>query len=164
MTLRVKEGCILCRGKQADPELRRVQVWENNLWRLTISLEAEVLGFAYLEPKRHIPAITDLSGEEASTFGDVLATISRVLIEVTQAEQIYLYVFGGGLDHLHIHLAPHRTGDALNNRMIRGELQEEVLPEGGTRIISQEYPPLPEREHFKVADLVEQRLSTALQA
>ncbi len=94
----------------------------------------------------------------------MLATISRVLIEVTQAEQIYLYVFGGDVDHLHVHLAPHHAGDALNNRMIRGELQEEVLPGGDTRIISQEYPPLPEQEHFKVADLVEQRLSTALQA
>jgi diadenosine tetraphosphate (Ap4A) HIT family hydrolase len=57
----------------------RVQVWEDELWRLTMSIEAEVLGFSYLEPKRHIPHVTDLGGEEARTFGQVLARVSAVL-------------------------------------------------------------------------------------
>jgi hypothetical protein len=50
-----RQNCILCRGAEADQELGVVQVWEDSCWRMTTSLDAEVLAFSYLEPKRHIP-------------------------------------------------------------------------------------------------------------
>ena len=127
-------------------------MWEDALWRLTISLESEVLGFCYLEPKRHIPHLTDLDGEEASTFGPVLRQVSRALQEASGADLVYVYVFGGGVPHLHLHLAPHRPGDALNTQIIRGELSEEKLPSGVTRFRSDVFPPLPEAEQRAVAD------------
>ncbi len=153
-----KSECVLCRGVAGDAELQRIQVWENALWRLTLSLEAEVPGFAYLEPKRHIPHITDLDGEEARTFGEVLARVTQVLREETGAELVYVYVFGGGVPHLHVHLAPHRSNDALNTQMIRGEIITETLPSGAERFISKDFPPLPEEEQQAVARRVQQRL------
>src|ERR687885_1153179 len=139
-----KQNCILCRGAEADQELGVVQVWEDSYWRMTTSLDAEVLAFSYLEPKRHIPHITDLDGEEARTFGEVLAQVTSALREATGAELVYVYVFGGGVPHLHLHLAPHHAGDALNTQIIRGELQAQVLPSGATLYTSAEYPLLPE--------------------
>jgi diadenosine tetraphosphate (Ap4A) HIT family hydrolase len=151
--------CILCRGIWADPELNRVQVWENRLWRLTVSLEAEVLGFSYLEPKRHIPSIVELDGEEAAQFGGVVSRISSALKETTEADQIYIYIFGGGVEHLHVHLAPHRKGDALSSNMIRGKIREDVLPGGAVRMVSDEYPLLPEEKQREVARQVRRKLS-----
>jgi diadenosine tetraphosphate (Ap4A) HIT family hydrolase len=156
-----KFECVLCRDMAGDAELRRIQVWEDALWRLTISLEAEVLGFAYLEPKRHIPHITDLSGEEARTFGEVLARVTQVLQDETDAELVYVYIFGGGVPHLHVHLAPHRANDALNMQMIRGDVINEVLPSGAGRFVSKDFPPLPEAEQRVVAWRVQQRLLLA---
>jgi diadenosine tetraphosphate (Ap4A) HIT family hydrolase len=78
--------CVICRGAEADAELFRVQVWENDLWRLTTSILAEVPGFSYLEPKRHIPHVTDLDGPEAVTLGSVLAATTRALKDETAAE------------------------------------------------------------------------------
>ncbi len=153
-----KSECVLCRGVAGDAELQRIQVWEDALWRLTLSVEAEVLGFAYLEPKRHIPHITDLADEEARTFGEVLGRVTRVLREETGAELVYIYIFGGGVPHLHVHLAPHRSGDALNTRLIRGEIVTEVLLSGAERFISKDFPPLPEEEQRDVARRVQQRL------
>ena len=154
----VNSECILCRGATGDAELQRIQVWEDTLWRLTLSLEAEVLGFAYLEPKRHIPHITDLSGEEARAFGEVLGRVTQVLREETSAELVYGYIFGDGVPHLHVHLAPHRPNDALNAQMIRGEIVTEQLPSGVERFISKDFPPLPEAEQRVVARRVQQRL------
>ncbi len=159
MTNNHSPDCILCRGIEGDAELGRVQVWEDARWRLTISLEAEVLGFAYLEPKRHIPHITDLDGDEARTLGEVLARVTQVLKEETNAELVYVYVFGGGVPHLHIHLAPHRAGDALNAQMIRGEITEEKLDSGATRIFSKDFPSLPEEEHRALAGRVRGRMA-----
>ena len=148
----MKTDCPMCRGAAADAELERVQVWEDALWRLTVSLASEVAGFGYLEPKRHVGFITDLDGAEAATFGAALARCSRALKEAAGVEFVYLYVFGDGVPHLHVHLAPHRTGDALNDQMIRGEIVEEKLPNGMTRFTSQQFPPLPLDELRAIAD------------
>src|ERR687885_1153821 len=154
------QNCILCRGVEADAELGVVQVWEDSYWRMTTSLDAEVLGFSYLEPKRHIPYITDLDGEEARTFGEVLAQLTTALREETGAELVYVYVFGGGVPHLHLHLAPHRSGDALNTQLIRGEFTEEKLESGVTRYVSKDFPPLPEGEQRAAALRMQQRLAS----
>src|SRR5437867_11315124 len=120
--------CVICRGIAGDHELMRIQVWEDELWRLTVSLAAESPGFSYLEPKRHIADIAGLDGPEAASLGTVLARVTSALKAETGAELVYVYVFGGGVPHLHLHLAPHAAGDALNEQMLCGELVEERHP------------------------------------
>ena len=151
--------CPMCRGVAADRKLERVQVWEDEHWRLTVGLASEVPGFAYLEPKRHIRFITELDGAEAATFGAVMARCTRVLKEATGSEVVYVYIFGDGVPHLHVHLAPHRNGDGLNDQMIRGEIIEEKLPNGMTRFESKEFPPLPLEQLRDIAERVRARLT-----
>jgi len=150
--------CPICLGEVGDVELERILVWEDTLWRLTISLNAEILAFAYLEPKRHISDITALDGEEARTFGEVLARVSRALRDETEAELVFVYVFGGGIPHLHVHLAPHHTGDALNAQMIRGEVEERKMESGATQFVSKDFPVLPESAQRAIASRISRRL------
>jgi diadenosine tetraphosphate (Ap4A) HIT family hydrolase len=148
------ESCVLCRARAADPELQRIEVWRDDLWRLTASLVAEVPGFCYLEPRRHIAHVTDLDGPEAASFGAVLSSISRALRAAAGAELVYVYVFGGGVAHLHVHLPPHSQGDALNEQMIRGPLVARRLPSGLTEYASEEFPGLPEAVQRATAERV----------
>lgn len=156
----MNDECTLCRGRDGDPELGRVQVWEDDLWRLSTSPgPGEVTaGFSYLEPKRHIPHITDLDGPEAATFGPVIARCSRALQEATGCELVFVYVFGGGIPHLHVHLAPHVAGDALSEAVIRGEVDEVPLPSGARQLVSRDFAPLPEEETRRVVDEVRRLL------
>lgn len=137
------EGCAVCARGEGDAELLREEVWADDLWRLSMSTEGYTLGFAYLEPLRHIPHVEDLDGPEAATFGPVLARACGALKAATDAERVWIYVFGGGIPHLHVHLAPHRAGDALNSAMIRGELDDVPLPSGAHQLISREFPEQP---------------------
>ncbi len=146
--------CIMCRGAEADGELDRIEVWQDAHWRLTFSLSSEVMGFSYLEPKRHITHIHALDGEEASTFGPALARCTAALKAATGAEVVYVYIFGDGVPHLHLHLAPHRAGDALNDQMIKGETVEEKLPNGMTRFYSPDFPALPRKDLQETAERV----------
>ena len=150
--------CPFCRGAEGDAELERIEVWADSHWRLTVSLSAEVAGFAYLEPKRHISYIHELDGDEATSFGPTLAKCTRALREATSTDVVYIYVFGDGVPHLHLHLAPHRAGDALSDRMIRGEIVEEKLPNGMTRFYSQEFPGLARDQLVRTADDVREIL------
>ncbi len=104
---------MLCRPEIADAQFRRTRVWEDDLWRLSSVLQGPIPGFAHLEPKRHIPYVTDLDGPEAVTLGPVLARVTAALTAAAGADLAYVYVFGDRVAHLHLNLAPHRDGDAL---------------------------------------------------
>jgi len=140
------EPCVLCDPTRASAELSRVVVWEDDLWRLSTTVNGAIPGFSYLEPKRHIAHITDLDGPEAQTFGPVMARTANAIRDATGADLVYVYVFGGGVAHLHVHLGPHRDGGALNTAILRGELSYETLPNGATVMRSADFPPRPESE------------------
>ena len=107
------QECMLCRPELADAQFRRIRVWEDDLWRLSAVLQGPIPGFAHLEPKRHIPYVTDLDGPEAVTLGPVLARVTAALRDAAGGQLAYVYVFGDRVAHLHLNLAPHRDGDAL---------------------------------------------------
>jgi diadenosine tetraphosphate (Ap4A) HIT family hydrolase len=106
-------------NKKADEIFKRVEVWSNRNWRLTMSLYSALKGFCYLEPKRHIPFITDLDGKEALEFGSILANVANALKSATNAELIHIYIYGGHIPHLHVHLAPHKEGDLFVDDVIK---------------------------------------------
>jgi len=151
--------CLLCDGSAADAQFGRTLVWEDRLWRLSMSGRGYTTGFGYLEPKQHIPHITDLAGEEAATFGPVLARVTAALREAAEAELVYVYIFGGGIPHLHVHLAPHRAGDALNDNIIRGDMVLEPHPSGATRMVSTEFAEVPAVEIAAVVQRARQLLA-----
>jgi diadenosine tetraphosphate (Ap4A) HIT family hydrolase len=155
------QGCIICAGIEGDKVLSRIEVWRDDLWRLTLSVDAEVLGFAYLEPLRHIASIADLNGPEAQSFGATMAKVCQALKAAAEAPFVYVYIFGDGVAHLHVHLAPHREGDALNSQMIKGEIVTEKQPDGFERFYSREFPALPEAEQRRVAESVRRQLAKA---
>ncbi len=154
------DTCVLCDPERASRELMRITVWEDELWRLSTTLYGAVPGFSYLEPKRHIAHITDLDGNEAAHFGSTIARVTRALKEATGATLVYVYVFGGGIPHLHVHLAPHHENDSLNTAVLRGELTYERLPNGATLMRSNEFPPRPEAEMRATAGRVRERLTS----
>jgi diadenosine tetraphosphate (Ap4A) HIT family hydrolase len=63
-------------------------------------------GYLMVEPKRHAPGLGDLSDDEAAAIGRVVNRLARVLKEGEGAEHVYAFVFGAGIPHLHVHLAP----------------------------------------------------------
>ena len=152
--------CALCDGPVGDPGLFREEVWGDELWRLTMSTEGYTTGFAYLEPKRHVPHVEDLDGREALTFGPTLARVCAILRDVTGAERVYVYIFGGGIPHLHVHIAPHREGDALSSAIVRGDVIDEPLPSGAHRLVSTEFEEIPASEIRAVIERTRERLGS----
>ena len=67
-------------------------MWQDDLWRLTMSLAAEVLGFCYLESKRHVTDIASLDEDESDTLGAVMAKVTSALKQVLDVQQVYVYI------------------------------------------------------------------------
>jgi diadenosine tetraphosphate (Ap4A) HIT family hydrolase len=153
--------CTICRGPAADSELDRVEVWRDQHWRLSMSRRGNTLGFAYLEPIRHIPYLSDLDGPEAETFGPIIARASRVLGDATGGALVYAYVFGGGIAHLHVHLAPNVPEGVLSTDLITGRVEHRRLPSGATEMTSLDHPELPAEEIAAVIDRVRTAMADA---
>jgi diadenosine tetraphosphate (Ap4A) HIT family hydrolase len=152
--------CSICTDSLAPAGVGRY-VWEDELWRLWTVLRGSVPGFSILSPKRHIPHVTDLDGREASTLGVVLARTTKALRDATGSEVVYVHVFGEGIPHLHIQLAPHHPGDALSSALLRGRVREQRLPSGATVIESLDFPERPEHELNEAADTIAKLLAEA---
>ena len=129
-----------------------MRIWEDGLWRLSTLTHGQVPGFSFLEPKRHVRYIEELDGAEAVTFGAVLARSSAALKEAAGAERVFVYVFGGGIPHIHLHLAPHVKDDALSATILRGEVETKPGPGGTTLLLATEFPVPPRSAMREVAE------------
>lgn len=118
-------ACRICTGETFDREFGRAVVWQDELWRLSTSLRAKVVGFSYLEPHRHIPTIAELDGPEAATFGPTLARVSRLIRELADADIVYALLYGDHVRHLHVNLVPRRAGDPF----VDGPLHDPSAPD-----------------------------------
>jgi histidine triad (HIT) family protein len=63
-------------------------------------------GWLVVEPQRHAPGLGDLTDDEACALGRLSNRLARVLKDVADAEHVYAFIFGDGVPHLHVHLAP----------------------------------------------------------
>lgn len=152
--------CVLCAGSSMDHALMVEEVWGDDLWRLTTVRIGELAGYSYLSPRRHIPHLTDLDGDEAATLGGVLAMASNAIRDETGAELVYAYVFGSGVDHFHMHLAPHREpGSPLIDDPIKGAKHMTHLPSGEEVWSSDRYPLQPQGIMSAAIEGIRARLS-----
>jgi histidine triad (HIT) family protein len=67
-------------------------------------------GYLVAEPVRHAAGLGDLTDPEAAALGLLVNRMARALKEVTEAEHVYSFVFGDGVAHLHVVLAPRYAG------------------------------------------------------
>jgi hypothetical protein len=100
-------ACPLCQPPIDDAALGRIPVWEDRLWRVAVSLAGPLPGRCVLEPKRHIPSVAELDGDEAATLGWVLAWASAALRSEAGARRIGLSAAGDS--HMGLLLDPQGT-------------------------------------------------------
>jgi len=133
--------CVLCAGKDMDEALLVTEVWSDEVWRLTTTTVGEIAGYSYLSTRRHLPDISDLDEEERESLGEVVARTSSAIKRATGADHVYLYVLADGVDHLHLHLAPHRgSSSPLVDDPIKGARHRQILPTGEEVWVSDRYP------------------------
>lgn len=63
-------------------------------------------GYFMVEPKRHVHQLGDLTDDEAAAIGMAVNEVARLQRSELGAEHVYSFVYGDGVAHLHIHLAP----------------------------------------------------------
>jgi histidine triad (HIT) family protein len=109
--------CFIC-AKHADPLNAPLVVGADDhvvvahLPLVTSSGAAErvYLGYLFVESRRHVAELGDLTAEEAAAVGRHAARASRALQAGEGAEHVYAAVVGHGVAHFHLHLIPRYPG------------------------------------------------------
>ena len=58
----------------------------------------------FIETKRHIPEISELTESEAKMIGLFTQRISKALMETLGMIHVYSFVIGDGVPHVHVHV------------------------------------------------------------
>src|SRR5262249_41136363 len=70
-------------------------------------------GWCVVEPRRHVAELGDLTTAEAEAVGRSMRAVARAQLDALGAEHVYAVVFGDGVPHLPVHLAPRYPGTPI---------------------------------------------------
>lgn len=68
------------------------------------------IGTLFVEPKRHVSGVAELTDPEAERIGRVVTRLARALKQTADIEHVYVHVLGHHIDHLHVWLVARYRG------------------------------------------------------
>lgn len=115
-------SCPICdRQKSSAP------LYEDEYWVVRHSTETNIVGYMLIEAKRHFLDMADATENEASSFGPLLARVTKAVHRLTKAERVYTFTLGEVVPHHHVHVIP-RTSQLPRAYRGRGILTYPLQP------------------------------------
>jgi len=106
-------NCAICK-KHKSSNVHKI--YENeNIVVFHGPITAKILGYCYIEFKRHIESWAELTEEELHDYSMLIQRMEVILSDLIEAERVYTVVISEAVRHLHIHVIP-RT----NNSLLKG--------------------------------------------
>ena len=111
----MESGCFVCEKHLGRIDVPGGVVHEDELVYASHGVipdgkRTAYLGTLFVEPRRHVPGIAELTDEEAKRVGVVSSHLARALKHSEKAEHVYVFVLGHHVPHLHVWLVPRYPG------------------------------------------------------
>ncbi|MFD9130209.1 HIT family protein [Kitasatospora sp. NPDC059571] len=104
------DDCYTCRQTAAGAANLppRELIAEDEHWRVAHAFGSALAGWLVLLPRRHVTAVSELTGDEAAGLGSWQVRLSRALAEVTGCAKTYVAQFAEkeGFARVHFHIVP----------------------------------------------------------
>lgn len=109
MSNSASRDCFVCRKHRGQETVPGGVIYEDDLVFLSHAQlwgeESEhYLGHLFVEPKRHVAKLGDLSEAEAQRIGLYTSRLARALMQTEGVENVYSFVIGDGVPHVHVHV------------------------------------------------------------
>lgn len=107
-------GCFICDKHALGDAAEGGVLYQDKLVYVghlhTMNVPAVYRGYLMVETRRHVSGLGELTDEEAEAVGRLVNRASRALRKGLGADHIFAFVYGTGVPHLHVHLAPRYPG------------------------------------------------------
>ena len=103
------DTCFVCRKHRGEASIPGGIIFESDLIVIShaqfLGDEKEhYLGHLFVETKRHVAELGDLTPEEAREVGLWVSRASKALMHVLNMEHVYAFAIIDGVPHVHIHV------------------------------------------------------------
>jgi diadenosine tetraphosphate (Ap4A) HIT family hydrolase len=107
--------CLVCRKHQGEIVVPGGIIFEDDLISVShaqlIGEEKDhYLGHVFVEAKRHVPELADLTEQEARAIGLYISRVAQALLQTEGMEHVYSFFIGDGVPHVHVHVIGRRHG------------------------------------------------------
>ena len=131
-------GCLICAKHRGEGPLVGPRVWEDEHMLVSHRPVGEdgttVLGYLYVETRRHVPYLADLSDAEAEVIGRTVRRAARGLRTELGADFVFSAIAGMGIAHFHQHLFVRHAGTPAEYGWMAGD-QWPDAPRGPTPMV-----------------------------
>jgi diadenosine tetraphosphate (Ap4A) HIT family hydrolase len=102
--------CLICAKHRGEGPLVGPLVWSDEhayVYHAPVPVgETAVLGYLFIETRRHVPHVDGLMDDEAAAVGRLVSRAARGLREELGAAYVFSAIVGTGVAHFHQHLFP----------------------------------------------------------
>ncbi|MCM3652960.1 HIT family protein [Metabacillus litoralis] len=103
-------SCPICEKHRQLKE----SIYEDHNWIVTHGpIESQVLGYLYIEPKRHVENWGEFTDEELSTVGPLIKNLESALKKELSIDRVYVVTISEAVRHLHFHIIPRQHGQEV---------------------------------------------------
>ena len=82
-------------------------IYEDEDWIVTPGpLSSQILGYMYLEPKRHVENWSEFTSEELAKVGPLIKRLEQALKMELNINRVYVVTISEAVRHLHFHIIP----------------------------------------------------------
>ena len=100
--------CLIC-IKHGDRSQDARLVYADEHWKIYHSAETNILGYFFVESRRHILDLAQANSAEVAAYGPLLQQLIKIIKRVTQCERVYTISLGEAVPHCHCHVIPRRA-------------------------------------------------------
>jgi histidine triad (HIT) family protein len=101
--------CLVCRKHKGEIDIPGGVIYENDLIFISHALlwgneKEHYLGHVFVESKRHVAELAELTEQEAQAIGLFTSRVAKALLQTESMEHVYAFFIGDGVPHVHIHV------------------------------------------------------------
>lgn len=107
--------CLVCRKHRGEVAVPGGIIYEDDLIAISHAQlfgeeKDHYLGHVFVESKRHVPELADLTEQEAQTVGLWISRVAQALLQTEGMEHVYSFFIADGVPHVHVHVIGRRPG------------------------------------------------------
>jgi diadenosine tetraphosphate (Ap4A) HIT family hydrolase len=104
------------------------RIYEDEDWVVTHGpLASQILGYMYIEPKRHVENWSDFTDQELLKVGPLIKRLESALKKELNIERVYVVTISEAVRHLHFHIIPREKENAIKGiHLIEQATQQKV--------------------------------------
>ncbi|WP_226654766.1 HIT family protein [Pseudalkalibacillus hwajinpoensis] len=100
------EKCVICEkhNQNLNSDMKIYEDDYSNIFHGPLT--SGILGYLYIEPKRHVENYYEFSDQEVVEINSLVKKVTKMLTELLEVDRIYTVIISEAVRHQHFHLIP----------------------------------------------------------